>query len=70
MLRKNDRLEAELLLEQPDNEISPDEVPIYKQSGWQQYYATWDNNILRPTTTGSGGGVEQSFGGYGSGNSM
>ena len=67
MLRQIDRLEAGLPLEEPDKELSHNNEPVYKQSTWQRYYATWDNNIHRPTTTG--GGVGRSFGCDGSGSS-
>ena len=70
MLRQIDRLDAGLPLEQLDNELSHDDEPINKQSSWQRYYADWDNNINRPTTTSSGGGVGRSFGGDGSGSSI
>ena len=61
MLRQIDLLEAGLPLEEPDDEKSPDDEPFYKQSSWRQYYATWDNNVYRPTTSSSGGGIGRSF---------
>ena len=69
MLRQIDRLEAGLPLEEPDDEISPDDEPFYERSSWRRYYAAWNNNICRPTTSSSGGGVERSFGGEDSGSS-
>ena len=62
MLRQIDRLEAGLPLEEPDDEISPDDEPFYKRSSWRRYYATWNRNIY----TCSGGGVGRSFN-YGGG---
>ena len=56
MLRQIDRLEAGLPVEEPDDQISPNDNPFYQQSSWQRYYVTWDNSISRPTTS-SGGGV-------------
>ena len=61
MLRQIDRLEAGLPLEEPDDEVSPDDEPFYEQSSWRRYYATWNNNIHTPTTSSSGGGVGRSF---------
>ena len=62
MLRQIDRLEAGLPLEEPDDEISPDDEPFYERSSWRRYYATWNRNIY----TCSGGGVGRSFN-YGGG---
>ena len=61
MLRQIDRLEAGLPLEEPDDEVSPDDEPFYERSSWRRYYAAWDNNIHRPTTSSSGGGVGRSY---------
>ena len=51
MLRQIDRLEAGLPLEEPDDEISQNDN---LHSSWRKHYATWDNNISRPTTTKGG----------------
>ena len=60
MLRQIDRLEAGLPLEEPDDDLSPDDEPFYERSSWRRYYAGWDTYMGRSTTC-SGEGVRRSF---------
>ena len=48
MLRQIDRLEEGVPLEEPDNELSPNDN---LQFSWQKHYAAWDKNISKPTTS-------------------